>query len=110
MSDHSALPARPVSLFTLVFLFAVFAAGLLVIRYFYHPAVLSTVNAAPENLPKDLEWRATAAARRSVLTEVRESSEKAASSYAWIDQKAGAVRLPVDRAMELTAQRYSGRK
>ncbi len=27
------------------------------------------------------------------------------NSYAWIDQKAGVVRIPVDRAMELLAQR-----
>lgn len=110
MSDHSALPARPVSLFTLVLLFALFSSSLLVIRYFYQPAAVSTVNAAPDNLPKDLEWRATAPARRAVLAEAREASEKQAGSYAWIDQKAGSLRLPIDRAMELTAQKYSGRK
>ena len=38
MSDSNAMPARPVSLFTIVFVFAVFAAFLLVIRWFYHPA------------------------------------------------------------------------
>ena len=47
MSDIPATPARPVSLFTIVFLFAVFAAFLLVIRYFYHPTTASAFNATP---------------------------------------------------------------
>lgn len=110
MSEISAPPARPVSLFTVVFLLAVFAAFLLVIRYFYQPATVSTANAAPENLSKDLAWRATAADRRKVLTEVRQNEAKQLTSYAWVDQKAGVVQLPVDRAIELTAQKYSAKK
>lgn len=110
MSDQYAMPARPVSLFTVVLLFGVFSSSLLLIRYGYHPSSLSTVNAAPENLPKELEWRATAAARREALNQTRDAAEKQVASHAWLDQKAGAVRLPIERAMELTAQRYAGRK
>jgi hypothetical protein len=68
------------------------------------------VNAAAENLPKELEWRATAESRRKALQEAREKEERAASSYGWIDQKAGTVQLPIRRAMELTAQEYGVRK
>ena len=104
MSDLPATPARPVSLFTIVFLFAVFAAFLLVIRYFYHPATSSAFNAAPDNISKDLAWRANAANRRETLKELHEKEAKQSTSYGWVDQKAGVVQLPIERAMELTAR------
>ena len=104
MSDTFTTPARPVSLFTIVFLFAVFAAFLLVIRYFYHPATASAFNASADNISKDFEWRATADARRKTLKELHEAEAKKTSSYAWVDQKAGTVQLPIERAMELTAR------
>lgn len=110
MSDMSATPARPVSLFTIVFLFAVFAAFLLVIRYFYQPATLATYNAAPDNISKDFEWRATSEARRKALVELRDAEAKKVSGYAWVDQKAGTVQLPIDRAMELTARELAAKQ
>jgi hypothetical protein len=110
MSDHSESPARPVSLFTIVILLGVFAAFFFFVRSYYRPVAVSAVNAAAENLPKDLEWRATAEARRKALQETREKEERAASTYAWIDQKAGTVQLPLRRAMELTAAEYGARK
>jgi len=110
MSEISAPPARPVSLFTIVLLLAVFAAFLLVIRYYYQPPAVSAFNAAPENLSKDFEWRATSEARRKALVELRQSEAGKVSSYAWIDQKAGVVQLPVERAMELTVQKYGAKK
>ena len=104
MSDTPVTPARPVSLFTIVFLFAVFAAFLLVIRYFYQPTTTSAFAAAPDNISKDLEWRANAATRRQTLKELHEKEVKQSSSYGWVDQKAGVVQLPIERAMELTAK------
>lgn len=104
MSDLPATPARPVSMFTIVFLFAVFAAFLLVIRYLYHPATASAFNAAPDNISKDLAWRANAANRRETLKELHEKEAKQSASYGWVDQKAGVVQLPIERAMELTAR------
>ena len=95
MSDMPVTPARPVSLFTIVFLFAVFAAFLLVIRYFYQPATTSAFNAAPDNISKDLEWRANADSRRKTLQELHDDEAKKAASYAWIDQGAKTVRLPI---------------
>lgn len=110
MSDASVSPARPVSLFTIILLLGVFSAFLFVIRYTYQPAPTTAYNAAPENLPKDLEWRATAEARRRALQELRENEAKQASSYGWVDQSAGVVRLPLERAMELTVKQYSAGK
>ena len=104
MSDIPATPARPVSLFTIVFLFAVFAAFLLVIRYFYHPTTTSAFNATPDNVSKDLEWKSNAATRREALKELHDKEAKQTAKYGWVDQKAGVVQLPIERAMELTAR------
>jgi hypothetical protein len=110
MSDITATPARPVSLFTIVLLMALFAAFLLVIRWFYHPSATAAFNGTPENLPKEMEWRANADARRKTLREVREKEAKDATTYGWVDKNAGVVRLPLERAMDLTAEQYGKKK
>lgn len=51
----------------------------------------------------------TAEQRKEKLTELRANEAKHESSYAWIDQSAGVVQLPIERAMELTVQRYQSR-
>lgn len=110
MSDPNASPARPVSLFTIVFLFAIFAAFLLVIRYFYQPATTPAFVSSSENLPKEMAWKADRDSRRKTLEEVRAAEAKKVGGYAWVDQKAGVVQLPIERAMELTAQKYGGQQ
>ncbi len=110
MSDTSAQPARPVSLFTIVFLLSVFGLFLLVIRWFYAPARTTAFNAVPENLPKELEWKANPEPRRKVPDEAQDAAAKQAGEYAWLDKSACTVQLPIQRAMELTAQRYAAKK
>jgi hypothetical protein len=110
MSDMPATPARPVSLFTIVFLFAIFAAFLLVIRYFYRPETTPAFVSSAENMSKDLAWRADRDARRKTLEELRTTEAKKVGGYGWVDQKAGVVQLPIERAMELTAQKYGGQQ
>ena len=110
MSDMPATPARPVSLFTIVFLFAVFAAFLLVIRYFYHPTTTSAFNGTPENLSKEMEWKANSASRRQTLKELQDAQANQVGKYGWVDQKAGVVQLPIERAMELTARDLSAKQ
>ena len=72
MSDTSDPPDRPVSLLTIGFILVLLAAFLLVVRHFYVPAGLAPQQAAAENLPKELEWKATSASRRATLNELRE--------------------------------------
>lgn len=112
MSDYSASPARPVSLFTIIFVLVLFSAFLLIVRYFYRPATAQPFAVAAENYPKekDAEWRASAEARRKTLNELRANEAKQLSSYGWADKNAGKVQLPIDRAMELTAQQYGAKK
>jgi hypothetical protein len=61
-------------------------------------------NASPENLPNNLAWRATPAARKAALADLRKGQAIQAVSYGWVDQKAGIVQLPIDRAMELVVR------
>lgn len=110
MSDTSDNPARPVSLFVIVFLFVLFAAFALVVRKIYTPSTTLPQNAVAENASKDNEWRATSTSRRATLEEVRADQAKKAGAYGWVDQKAGVVHLPIERAMELTAQQYGAKK
>lgn len=112
MSDTPATPvpaataARPVSLLTILFVFALFAVAILVGVRLYRPASVAPQNAAPENLTKELEWRATAESRRATLVQLKADQTAKENSYGWVDQKAGIVRLPIERAMELTAEKY----
>jgi len=42
---------------------------------------------------------------RGQLNGIRLQEEETLSSYGWVDQNAGTVRIPIDRAMDLIAQR-----
>ena len=73
------------------------------------PTATAPQNATAENLPKELEWKATPASRKASLSALREKQAKQAVSYAWVDQKKGVVQLPIERAIELTAQQYGAK-
>jgi hypothetical protein len=51
-----------------------------------------------------------AEARTKKLKGAREEDSKALTSYAWIDKNKGTVRLPIDRAMELTVVDLANKK
>ena len=44
----------------------------------------------------------TPAERKALLAEHRAKEKAESTTYGWLDQKAGTVRLPIDRAIELT--------
>lgn len=50
------------------------------------------------------------AEREARLRDLRAKEQTQAKSYAWIDQKAGVVQLPIDRAVELTVQELNAKK
>jgi len=39
------------------------------------------------------------------LTALRQHEDEVLNSYGWVDQKAGVVRIPIDKAMDIMAQR-----
>src|ERR1700694_4273384 len=49
-------------------------------------------------------------ARAKKLKDARDEESKALTSYAWIDKNKGTVRLPIDRAMELTVADLASKK
>jgi hypothetical protein len=110
MSDSPATAPRPVALITTISVLALSAIAWVVVANFYDPAAASPQNAPAENLPKELAWKATPATRQKALSDLREQQSKQASSYAWVDQKAGVIQLPVERAMQLTADKYGSKK
>jgi hypothetical protein len=70
---------------------------------------------APEvdlaRIPPEEQWKYTPGGRQAHFTEMRAREAAAATSYAWIDKEKGVVRLPIDRAMELTLRELNdGRK
>jgi hypothetical protein len=109
-SNGSSVSSRPVSLIVKLFVLALSAVFLVVVWRFYQPVTVLPQNAAAENLPKELEWKATPASRRLALEALQVKQAKQAAGYAWIDEKAGVVQLPVDRAMELVVQQYGAKK
>src|SRR5205807_4596007 len=42
---------------------------------------------------------------RTQLNDIRLSVEQKLNSYGWVDEKAGTVRIPIERAMDLVAER-----
>jgi len=46
----------------------------------------------------------TPAERKAALAELRGKEQTAATTYAWVDKDKGVVRLPLERAVELTIQ------
>lgn len=102
MSDVSTPAPRPVSFFTLVVLAVSFGLFAAFARSIYtHHIGPAPQNEVPEGLSKDMAWRATPEDRRKYLQELRDKQEKQATSYAWVDQKAGIVQVPIARAEEL---------
>jgi hypothetical protein len=57
---------------------------------------------AAAGAPEEEKWKFSNEGRAGRLTELRAKEKAALASYGWVDQKAGVVRLPIDRAMELT--------
>ena len=112
MSDFSNSDdaPEPVSLLTVLFLVALSGLFVVFVRHYYTPTPASPQNSVAENLPKDLEWKSNPASRRKTLADLRTEQQAQGNAYGWVDQKAGVVRLPVDRAIDLTARQYGSKQ
>ena len=105
MSDVSVPTPRPVSFATIVVVAVAFAIFALLARSLYtHHQAQAPQNEVPDNLSKDMAWRATPEDRRKYLADLKAKQEFQATHYAWVDQKAGIVQVPLDRAAELVIQ------
>ena len=95
MSDGSNKAMWPTAL-AVIGVFAIFLIILQVAKTPVQPA------SAPANIPEEEQWRHTVEGRKTRLAELRGREESARQGYTWVDQQAGVVRLPLDRAVELT--------
>ena len=97
MSNPSASKNFWVTLLAAVGGFAIF---LLIVFIAYLPQ-------KPDRLP---EGSKTPAERAALLSDLRAKEKSATTTYGWVDQPKGVVRLPLDRAVELTIQELNARK
>jgi hypothetical protein len=111
MTDPDTPAPRPVSLVTVVSIFILLSLfGILVERVYLPGRPAAPQNDPPDNLSKDMAWKATPTTRRAYLAELRKKQAEQAASYGWVDQKAKVVQLPIERAMELIVQENGGAK
>src|SRR3984893_8442698 len=73
--------------------------GVVLLFALFGVIVLAVVGPAPRG---DNYEQMRAEARAKKLKDARDEETKALTSYAWVDKNKGTVRLPIDRAMELT--------
>ncbi len=106
--ERSDAALRPIVLFTL-------ALALLVVASFWAMRALfdaldersQSADQAPHPMYEPVEPPAPRLQRETSadLIAHRERERQLTTSYEWVDRSAGVVRIPVERAMELTAER-----
>jgi hypothetical protein len=69
--------------------------------------VVAVIGPAPRG---DNYEQMRAEARAKKLKDARDEETKTLTSYAWVDKNKGTVRLPIDRAMELTVVDLANKK
>jgi hypothetical protein len=98
MSDQRTHSAPLITILTVLAGFALFAV---IVHYLYVPRQTGAFTD---------DGMHTAEFRKKNLAELHAKQAKQAASYAWVDQKAGVVQLPLDVAMELTVKQYAAQK
>ncbi len=105
MTDTDTPAPRPVSLLAVIAIFILLSSfGLMVERVYMPGRAPAPQNDAPDNLSKDMAWKATPETRRAYLAELRKKQAEQGAAYGWVDQKNGVVQLPIARAMEIIVQ------
>ncbi len=94
MSDSTQTPSSSGSWVTVAAAIGGFAIFALIVFIAYLPQ-------KPAPLP---EGTLTPEQRKAALTELRAKEKAAATTYGWVDQAAGIVRIPIDEAVKLTIQ------
>jgi len=101
MSDSSSNFSFPhrTPVFTTILVLLCFTLFGWLVRKVYTPRALAPVDKVAGVLTPD--------ERKALLLDHRAKEHEALTTYGWIDQKAGVVRLPIDRAIELTVQEHA---
>ena len=81
--------------------------GIVLLFALFGVIVLAVVGPAP----RGSDYEETRAKKRvDNLKTLREETEKALTTYGWIDKNKGVARIPIDRAMELTVTKLAQQK
>jgi hypothetical protein len=102
--EQSDISVKAVAASALV-LAAVVGLVLAVVAAWLHPAGYHVL--VPGVHPPEPVLQAHA---KEDLAKLRAGEEAALNSYGWVDRKTGIVRIPIERAMELTVERGLGGK
>jgi hypothetical protein len=101
MSDSTQTPAASngstLTLLAAIGGFAIFALIVFIAYLPKKPAPLADGARTPEQ-------------RKAALSELRAKEKAAATTYAWVDQPAGVVRIPIDEAVKLTIKELNAQK
>src|SRR6266849_1653944 len=81
--------------------------GVVLLFALFGVIVVAVIGPGPRS---DTYERMRAEARAKKLKDARDEDAKALTSYAWVDKNKGTVRLPIDRAMELTVADLANKK
>jgi hypothetical protein len=81
--------------------------GVVLLMLLFGAIAVAIIGPAPRG---DTYEQQRAQNREKKLKDLREEDAKALTSYAWIDKNKGTVRLPIERAMELTAVELAKKK
>ena len=81
--------------------------GVVLLFALFGAIVVAVVGPSPRG---DTYEQMRAEARAKKLKDARDEDAKALTTYAWVDKNKGTVRLPIDRAMELTVADLANKK
>jgi len=100
MSDSSSNFSFPhrTPVFTAIIVLASFALFAWLANKIYRPHAFTVDKVEGVKTPEE---------RKALLTEHQAKERAELVGYSWVDQKAGIVRLPIDRAMELIVREHA---
>ena len=110
IQGHEPSDLKPRAIVVFLVLLGVMIVGVLVVSAWIHEysaARLARMEAPPSPLAKQAppaEPRLQVFAPRQ-MQEFRAAEEATLNSYDWVNRAAGVVRIPIDRAMQLLAER-----
>jgi hypothetical protein len=81
--------------------------GVVLLLLVFGAIVIAVIGLAPRS---DTYEQKRALDRAKKLKDLRDDDAKALTSYAWIDKNKGTVRVPIERAMELTVAELANKK
>jgi hypothetical protein len=100
MSDSTHTPSSSGSWVTIAAAIGGFAIFALIVLIVYLPK-------KPDPLPDGVR---TPEQRKAALVELRAKEKAAATTYSWVDQPTGVVRIPIDEAIKITINEINAKK